>query len=83
MASDDTADRQFPNNPTGSAPSVLAKSQATAPFWVGASNLVNMHNDAASQTVLNAGGGQPHNNMQPYLTINFCIALQGLFPSRN
>lgn len=31
----------------------------------------------------NVGGGQPHNNMQPYLTLNFCIALQGLFPSRN
>lgn len=30
-----------------------------------------------------AGGGQPHANMQPYLTINFCIALQGVYPSRN
>jgi len=28
------------------------------------------------------GGGQPHNNMQPYLTLNFCIALQGVFPPR-
>jgi microcystin-dependent protein len=28
------------------------------------------------------GGGLPHNNMQPYLTLNFCIALQGLFPAR-
>lgn len=28
-------------------------------------------------------GGQPHNNMPPYLTLNFCIALQGIFPSRN
>jgi microcystin-dependent protein len=28
-------------------------------------------------------GGQAHNNMQPYLTINFCIALTGQFPSRN
>jgi microcystin-dependent protein len=28
------------------------------------------------------GGGQPHNNMQPYLTVNFCIALQGVYPSR-
>jgi microcystin-dependent protein len=28
------------------------------------------------------GGGQPHNNMQPYLTMNFCIALQGIFPPR-
>jgi microcystin-dependent protein len=29
------------------------------------------------------GGGQPHENMQPYLVINFIIALQGIFPSRN
>ena len=29
-----------------------------------------------------AGSGFPHNNMQPYLTLNFCIALQGVFPAR-
>jgi microcystin-dependent protein len=29
-----------------------------------------------------AGGSLPHNNMQPYLTMNFCIALQGVFPPR-
>jgi len=34
-------------------------------------------------TVTNAGGGQAHDNMQPYLTLSYCIALQGLFPSRN
>lgn len=31
----------------------------------------------------NTGGGQAHNNMQPTLVVSFCIALQGLFPSRN
>jgi microcystin-dependent protein len=31
----------------------------------------------------NTGGSQPFNNLQPYLTVNFCIALQGIFPSRN
>jgi len=30
-----------------------------------------------------AGGSQPHNNMPPYLTLNYCIALQGIFPSRS
>jgi microcystin-dependent protein len=30
-----------------------------------------------------AGGGQPHNNMMPFLGLNFCIALQGIFPARN
>jgi microcystin-dependent protein len=29
------------------------------------------------------GGGQPHTNEQPFLTLNFCIALTGIFPSRN
>jgi microcystin-dependent protein len=36
---------------------------------------------AASLT--SVGGSQPHNNLQPYLTISFCIALQGIFPSQN
>ncbi len=36
-----------------------------------------------SGSVANAGGGQAHNNMQPYLTLGFVIALRGLFPSRN
>ena len=31
----------------------------------------------------NNGGSQPYNNMQPYLAVNFCIALVGLYPSRN
>jgi microcystin-dependent protein len=30
-----------------------------------------------------AGGAQPHNNMQPYLVVMYCIALQGIFPSRS
>jgi len=30
-----------------------------------------------------AGGGQAHDNMQPFLTLNYCIAVRGLFPSRN
>ena len=34
-------------------------------------------------TTANVGGGQAHENMQPYLAVNYCIALQGLFPSRN
>jgi microcystin-dependent protein len=30
-----------------------------------------------------SGGNQPHNNLQPYLTLNFCLALQGIFPARS
>jgi microcystin-dependent protein len=36
----------------------------------------------AAESLAPAGGDQPHNNMQPYLTLNFCIALQGVFPPR-
>lgn len=70
MAEDDeTGEDNDPNNAT------LAK----AGIYGAASSLVDM-----SETSLTAAGGsQPHNNMQPYLTINFIIALQGLYPSRS
>ena len=54
---------------------------------LGAAN--NMYGPAANLTTLHqssvsiVGGSQPHENMQPYLTLGFCIALQGIFPSRN
>jgi microcystin-dependent protein len=35
-----------------------------------------------TNTIAPQGGNQPHNNMQPYLVVNFCIALQGVFPPR-
>lgn len=35
------------------------------------------------QAITNVGGSQAHQNMQPYLVLNFCIALQGIFPSQN
>jgi microcystin-dependent protein len=38
---------------------------------------------AAGQVVPVTVGGAPHNNLQPYLTLNWCIALQGIFPARN
>ena len=37
----------------------------------------------SGQTLAPAGSSLPHNNLPPYLTVNFCIALQGIFPSRN
>lgn len=42
-------------------------------------NLVAMH----PQSIGNVGGSQAHLNMQPFLTLSFCIALQGIFPSPN
>ena len=47
-----------------------------------------LYNNTASNTPMAgtafgvAGGGQPHNNMSPFLALNFCIALQGVFPPR-
>lgn len=37
----------------------------------------------AGAAIANAGGSQPHENMQPYLTINYIIALTGIYPSRS
>lgn len=37
---------------------------------------------ASASFLLAAGGAQPHNNLPPYNTFNFCIALQGVFPAR-
>ncbi|HWS90887.1 MAG TPA: tail fiber protein [Pyrinomonadaceae bacterium] len=37
----------------------------------------------APNAISNVGGSQPHNNMMPYLVLNFIIALQGIFPSQN
>jgi len=36
----------------------------------------------AGNAIAPAGGNLPHNNMQPYLTLNFCIAMQGVYPPR-
>ena len=57
-------------------------SRATAVAYqtdTSASSLVDM----ASATLSTTGGGQPHANMQPYLTLNFIIALVGVYPSRS
>lgn len=49
----------------------------------------NLYAEPADLTELRAGsitefgGGQAHDNVQPYLALRFCIALQGIFPSRN
>ena len=62
--------------PTGNS---FAKGSSMTPYLAPAgAPLVNM----SGQTITPSGGDQPHNNMQPYLTLNFCIALQGVFPPR-
>ncbi|HEY2975700.1 MAG TPA: tail fiber protein [Pyrinomonadaceae bacterium] len=41
------------------------------------------NNVMSPQAITNVGGSQPHENRSPYLVLNFCIALQGIFPSQN
>jgi microcystin-dependent protein len=62
--------------PTGA---FLAAAAATDPSYAGPSSLVAMFPGALG----NVGGSQAHLNMQPFLTLTFCIALQGIFPSPN
>ena len=71
-AAADPADLQSPS-PNRS----MTRSSVNA--YGAASNLVEL----APQALKSEGGSQSHNNMQPYLTINFIIALQGLYPSRS
>jgi microcystin-dependent protein len=56
----------------------FARSVGANLYQASSSGLVTM----SDQAVAPAGGDQPHNNMQPYLTFYFCIALQGVFPPR-
>jgi microcystin-dependent protein len=73
-ASGDVADNNVPAN------AMLAKpiGRGNNLYITVTSPLVALNNSALAP----AGGDQPHNNMQPYLTFYFCIALQGVFPPR-
>lgn len=67
------------NNPAGNVSAVASDVNE------GAVNAYGTANDATAspKAVGIAGGSQPHENMQPYLALNYCIALEGIFPSRN
>lgn len=59
-------------------------SLAAANVFSGDPPSVDMSPDSAtSNTLPNTGGSQSHENLPPVLVVNFCIAIQGLFPSRN
>jgi microcystin-dependent protein len=74
QASIEAADNKLPNPQL-----VLAQSTEGLAYTTGSQPLTQM----AFQGLALAGGGLPHNNMQPYLTLNFCIAMQGVFPPRS
>jgi microcystin-dependent protein len=67
-AAQDNADSPIPTN------NVLASANN---LHTAAQNLTSLH----PATISNVGGSQAHLNMQPFLTLTFCIALQGIFPS--
>ncbi len=65
--------------PTNTSSMARSGGGATAYHNDTSTNLV----DLASSTLATTGGSQAHDNVQPYLTLNFIIALQGLYPSRS
>jgi microcystin-dependent protein len=67
-------------NTAANAPGPASNLLGAAPEYNSSSQgLVAMYNGQLSSV----GGSQAHQNMQPFLTLNFCIALSGLFPSQN
>lgn len=66
-----------------------AASRPSGALLATVTNNVSLYSNAAPNATLNPqsiaaiGGSQPHTNVQPYLTLNFVIALVGIFPSRN
>ena len=70
------------NAATADGDNVVAAGNMLAAFnngYRGPTNLLAMQ----AATITNAGGSQAHQNMQPFLTLNYCVALQGIFPSQN
>ena len=68
---------------TGSTATADAASPA-GNFWAAGNQVYSSSQNATmAPNALSSTGGQPHSNMQPYLVMNFCIALSGIFPSRN
>jgi microcystin-dependent protein len=71
--------------PVGSTTTPPTSPSATNNLWCPNTNLYNStaNTDMNPACILPTGGSQPHENMSPYLVLNFIIALQGIFPSQN
>ena len=69
------------NNVLARAWRALDKTDATASFYSAKPD--HATTPLATGTVAPSGGDQPHNNMQPFLVLNFCIAMRGAFPQRS
>jgi microcystin-dependent protein len=70
-ASGNTANATYPTD------NVWANAGTAAGFHTTSDNMMS------AGTITNVGGNQPHQNMPPYIVLNFCIAMQGIFPSFN
>lgn len=70
-------------SPKNGYPAVANGSGGTPVNAYGASASPSSNMAGTTAVSAAAGGNQPHNNLQPYLTLNYCIALEGIFPSRN
>ena len=70
-----------PDNPGGNtpAPTKVLSSTSSGQLYAPFANAQPM----SSQAIGSTGGSQPHSNMMPYTVVGFCIALIGIFPSRN
>ena len=69
-------------NPSGAVPSTMAWVSGAAFGQIRGYSTGAPNTQMNLQTLAPTGGSLPHNNMQPYLTLSFCIALQGVFPVR-
>jgi microcystin-dependent protein len=67
---------------TGNADSPKNSYPASSTKSYSSTSSGNMNTTGSTTTLAPAGAGLPHNNLQPYLTIRYIIALQGIFPSR-
>lgn len=74
-----TAQVQPANATTGAPANNLLGGVASFAYRNSLTNLTTL----VPGTITNAGGSQPHPNQQPYLVLNFIVALTGIFPSRN
>ncbi|HET7812835.1 MAG TPA: tail fiber protein [Candidatus Baltobacteraceae bacterium] len=73
------ADVKSGDNTTGSVTNNYPANTGNVPMYSsGSSNMVAMY----PQMISSVGGSQAHENRQPYLTLSYCIALQGIFPSQ-
>ena len=67
-----------PNTPVN--PNQTNKNAASSSLYV---NALGASTSFPANAITNAGGGQPHENRQPYLPINYCIAVTGYYPPRD